>query len=898
MAEINEELRVLVTAEVDKAIKNLKKFDSQTSGTMKMLKSFGAAVGAAFSAKAVVDFVKGCADAYAEEQQTLRLLASTIETTGAAAWTSTEELAAMAQGLQDVTNYSGGAINSMQTVLLGFKNVKGDNFEHATKAILDMATVMKMDLASAAQTVGKALDDPINGLASLQRQGFRFTEAQKKLIQSFLDVGDAAAAQKVILDELDGTYAGAAHAAVSYATQVKNAFADVMTSIGGFLGEGVDRFKKLIAPPGDGGLSWIDKAGESLSKGLGSMWDYNKEAGVVVNSLNLVGAAFKNTWSTVDRATDFEGWYNGLDAAKKMEHATGALAASQAEYNKALKDGKDISDQLYALDFWRHEVESLKYAEDEQRRIIQQESDRANAESQILELMSSVGDEYERLAKDDPVIQVERYREQLKKLDEDRKKLISSASDKNGTIIDTSGAIRELDYVESAIKKKMSSIGESKSTKKSSKKSWQEWLSDILDVDRSLFSTGKQAAELYKAGLEESLSDSEAISRALGEPFNRTDFLDNQLSDIKGKIQEALSIDPAQINSAFSPDELDKTNTALGTLKEQYLEIKNARNEAFVGDELEKLQKELDDAGKSELDLYLAMLKANGATDEQIEKARELKNAIEDAKQPVKEEYADLAAMIGGLTTQALDNLGELDKKSTEIIGSLATSLSSVSFSATLSSFQEFGKALGEGKDAADSMHSALASMAQEILNQLPLLMMQAGLQLIAQGQWALGLGFIMGGFADSLISGYVSGKTEKNAFGGVYGADDYSAFAKGGTFTNSIVQSPTFFKFAKGSGFGTGLMGEAGPEAVMPLTRGVDGSLGVSASGIGGGDYSLTVVINNYGSENVTAEETSDETGQRRLEVTIGSMINSHLSGGKADKAMKARYGLKAQGV
>lgn len=50
--------------------------------------------------------------------------------------------------------------------------------------------------------------------------------------------------------------------------------------------------------------------------------------------------------------------------------------------------------------------------------------------------------------------------------------------------------------------------------------------------------------------------------------------------------------------------------------------------------------------------------------------------------------------------------------------------------------------------------------------------------------------------------------------------------FAKGGVFNDGIYDSPTLFKFAKGGAFG--MMGEAGAEAVMPLTRGPDGSLGV----------------------------------------------------------------------
>lgn len=64
------------------------------------------------------------------------------------------------------------------------------------------------------------------------------------------------------------------------------------------------------------------------------------------------------------------------------------------------------------------------------------------------------------------------------------------------------------------------------------------------------------------------------------------------------------------------------------------------------------------------------------------------------------------------------------------------------------------------------------------------------------------------------------------NAKGGVYDSPSLSAFS------GDIVRNPTMFAFAKGAG----VMGEAGPEAIMPLTRAPDGSLGVRAVGGGGG--------------------------------------------------------------
>lgn len=70
--------------------------------------------------------------------------------------------------------------------------------------------------------------------------------------------------------------------------------------------------------------------------------------------------------------------------------------------------------------------------------------------------------------------------------------------------------------------------------------------------------------------------------------------------------------------------------------------------------------------------------------------------------------------------------------------------------------------------------------------------------------------------------------------------------FAKGGAFTNSVVTTPTSFGMAGGK---TGEMGEAGPEAIMPLTRAADGSLGVRMVG-GGSDAaeSSSTTSNTFG--------------------------------------------------
>ena len=91
--------------------------------------------------------------------------------------------------------------------------------------------------------------------------------------------------------------------------------------------------------------------------------------------------------------------------------------------------------------------------------------------------------------------------------------------------------------------------------------------------------------------------------------------------------------------------------------------------------------------------------------------------------------------------------------------------------------------------------------------------------------------------------------------FGGGGAGATVTPFAKGG-----VVASPSYFP----NGRQIGLMGEAGAEAILPLKRGADGTLGVSAGG-GGGKAGPTIVFN------VTA---TDAASFRRSEAQIQAML------------------------
>ncbi len=102
--------------------------------------------------------------------------------------------------------------------------------------------------------------------------------------------------------------------------------------------------------------------------------------------------------------------------------------------------------------------------------------------------------------------------------------------------------------------------------------------------------------------------------------------------------------------------------------------------------------------------------------------------------------------------------------------------------------------------------------------------------------------------------------------------------FANGGSFSNGRVQAfanggvvngPTTFPMRGG----TGLMGEAGPEAIMPLTRGTDGKLGVRSEG---GGQPVSIVFN---------ISTPDAESFRRSQSQIAAQMNRALGRGQRNR-------------
>lgn len=394
----------------------------------------------------------------------------------------------------------------------------------------------------------------------------------------------------------------------------------------------------------------------------------------------------------------------------------------------------------------------------------------------------------------------------------------------------------------------------------------------------------------YQINLEKEKKQADAYNNYVRSANTETlDQINTYYAEEREKIIRQLADEEKRMAVALSKTKIDdleyQKNEELKALAE--LEQKRIFSAEYTGEEIAAIQKSFEDM-RNEISLKF---------DVEIETSK-----LEEARGEIKDWTQEIA---NNLALAIMDIKG-FSAQTAIVIGDLTASLANLSASAALSGFEEFGRALGEGEDAAASMSRALAAMGQQTLNQLPMLFLQAGLQLIASGQWPMGLAFIAAAGVSAITAGYVDGTIKREqekaskeaneyAKGGAF--DEYGeaarAFASGGTFTNQIVSTPTHFKY--GDNFNDGLMGEAGPEAIMPLTRMPNGNLGVQTSGSGS-----TVVINVYtppGTE-VRKEETEDANGNKQVDIYFGEMFNRHVASGKSDRVMAGRFGVRPAGV
>lgn len=185
----------------------------------------GSIIGTAFAGLAIGGFLKDAVAEARDAQKVSRQTAAVIKATGGVAKVTAKDVDRLSNSLMRKVGVDDEVIATGLNMMLTFKGVRNeagkgnDIFNQSAAAALDMTAAMgkgvitQEGLQSSTIRLGRALNDPIKGMTALTRVGVTFTDKQKDQIRALVEAGDKMGAQKIILAELKSEFGGAAAAA-------------------------------------------------------------------------------------------------------------------------------------------------------------------------------------------------------------------------------------------------------------------------------------------------------------------------------------------------------------------------------------------------------------------------------------------------------------------------------------------------------------------------------------------------------------------------------------------------------------------------------------------------------------------------------------------------------------
>lgn len=251
----------------------------------------------------------------------------------------------------------------------------------------------------------------------------------------------------------------------------------------------------------------------------------------------------------------------------------------------------------------------------------------------------------------------------------------------------------------------------------------------------------------------------------------------------------------------------------------------------------------------------------NMSEEEFSRKSQALADANKAATDQIRQNYADVEKAQGDWTKGAtsawanyLDSASNIAGQTKTLFGNAFSSMEDAVVNFTMTgklSFADFTKSI-----LADMARIATRQASSALLSSL----VGAATSYFTGGGGGNGLAAGSAGATSSNLGASSAGYSSSyfpQALGGAW-SSGVQMFANGGAFTNSIVSAPTAFGMAGG---GAGVMGEAGPEAIMPLTRTSSGKLGVIAAGGGSGtaisiNAPVTVMTQDRSSEGMQIDQ------------------------------------------
>lgn len=275
MTDIIGRAKVIVESALDKS-----GFDKDATGIGNAVRK-GALVGVAALGGIAVESIRA-GKAFEQSRIVGDKLNNVLDNMGKSS--AHEGVAKLADEIMRTTGVDDELIKGGQTILATFSEVAasagdaGGAFERASRAAVDLAAAGFGNIESASVMLGKALQDPVKGVSALGEAGVTFSEDQKKMIESLVKTGDVAAAQNIILKEVERQVKGTAEAGKSSSATIGTAFGELEESFGHVISKftGKDGFESIA----DGLFTLSEKLDDfAESDGWGTTVDHLKEIG-------------------------------------------------------------------------------------------------------------------------------------------------------------------------------------------------------------------------------------------------------------------------------------------------------------------------------------------------------------------------------------------------------------------------------------------------------------------------------------------------------------------------------------------------------------------------------------------------------------------------------------------
>ncbi|PKH18858.1 phage tail tape measure protein [Pseudomonas fluorescens] len=790
--------------------------------------------------------VGGLAVAYYKGSEEQDRYNKSLILTGNYAGVSSGQLGDMARQVSATVGSTGQAA-AVLAMLADNGKIAGESFEGITQAAVSMQEATGKAVSETVAEFVKLADDPVKASAALNEQYHYLTASVYSQIAALEEQGDHAGAVKLATEQ----YADAINERtpnilenLSFWEKGYNAVARAADSLKNIgrpdIGADIEQARRDLASAQSGDVG--------LFQNKQVMVDY------YTNQLNMLedqrDAEADIAKQEGERA---KAQQSAITSMQKVDALTKSSLTNEQKRAEALKD-------------YKQQLEDIRKVAPNDPRL---------AQAVIDKNISNINDKFKdpkaagtqvdlttfNNAKNDLAAITDTYKNYQKELEAAQKAGLLSEED---YLLRRQALIgNELDQVTAAYEAEITALEASKAKKTTS-------ATQSIQLDQKIADA--------RAGMVKAQKDADSQLEVLA--TNETGRLAKQERSISSYVQalgqQQRALELAGQRAVLGVGQGDRQNALNGQL--------NSQQDRFAQQSLE-LENQRSDPSRKMSD------------EEFTRKSQALADANKKATDQIRQNYADVESAQGDWTKGAtaawenyLDSAKDIAGQTKSLFGNAFSSMedSIVNFAMTgKASFSDFAKSI-----LADMARIATRQAASGLLGSLVGLGVSAAGAYFGGGATPASAGSTAAGYSPEVLAGW-SGVTQ--AKGGAW-ASGVQMFADGGAFTNSVVSKPTAFGMAGGK---TGVMGEAGAEAIMPLTRTSSGKLGVMAMGGGGGSggTQINVEVHIHGDGN--ASSTADAPGYDLFGKELANFVEQKYQelrskdmrqGGVINKAIKGR--------